>query len=57
MLTDAIIIYDRDKFIEKVLERLWLKLKGLGAKKVKLKDGSWLWMLKPDIKPGEVVEI
>jgi hypothetical protein len=33
------------------------KLKKLGSKKVVLPDSSWYWDLKPDMKPGEVIEI
>jgi predicted nucleotidyltransferase len=57
MLTDAIILYDEDEFMANVLKRLWEKLVKLGAKKIKLEDGSWAWILKPNIKVGEVIEI
>ena len=57
MLTDAVILYDKNHFMEGVLRKLWRKLKSLGTRKVRLKNGSWLWILKPDIKLGEVVEI
>ena len=44
-------------FMEKVLSGLEKRLKRLGAKRVFLKDGSWYWDLKPDVKKGEVIEI
>jgi len=31
-----------------------MRLKELGAKRVERK-GSWFWILKPDLKPGEIV--
>ena len=33
------------------------RLDELKARRIYLKNGTWLWDLKPDIKPGEVVEI
>jgi len=29
----------------------------LGSRKVILGNGSWYWDLKPDWKPGEVIEL
>lgn len=57
VLTDGIILYDKNDFMRKVLNRMQRKLTKLGAKKVYLKDGSWMWILKPGLKPGEVIEI
>ncbi len=57
MLTDAVILYDKDDFMVKVLGRLRRRLESLGARKLRLKDGSWMWILKPDIRLGEAVEI
>lgn len=57
LLTDSIILYDRDGFMEGVLKDLREKLARLGAKKVKLEDGSWMWVLKPGLRVGEVIEV
>lgn len=57
MVEDGVIIFDKNKFIETILSGFGKKLKQLGAKRVFLKDGSWYWDLKPDIKRGEIVEI
>lgn len=57
MIEDGIIIFDREGFIGKVLSSLRNRLRELGARRVFLKDRSWYWDLKPDIKKGEVVEI
>jgi len=53
---DGIIIYDRDRFLKKVLESLRRKLEALGAKRIKTKKG-WYWILKPDLKFGEELKI
>jgi hypothetical protein len=29
----------------------------LGSRRVELADGSWYWDLKPDWRPGEVVDL
>ncbi|MGC8849398.1 MAG: nucleotidyltransferase domain-containing protein [Candidatus Bathyarchaeia archaeon] len=57
MVDDAVILLDRDGFIENILMGLKKRLRALKAKRVYLGDGSWFWDLKPDIKRGEVVEI
>lgn len=56
MTEDAYIVYDKGGFFEGVLEDVRRRLKRLGAVKVKAKKGYY-WILKPDAKPGEVVEI
>jgi len=54
---DAEILHDPDAFFEKRLSRLRKKLDELGSKRVFLEDGSWYWILKPDLKPGETFEL
>lgn len=56
MVEDASILFDRNGFFSKVLERLRNRLKELGAKRV-WKGNAWYWVLKPDYKPGEVIEL
>ena len=56
MVEDAVVLYDKDMFFETILERLRKRLKELGAKRIWVGD-KWYWMLKPDIRFGEVVEI
>lgn len=55
LTTDSIILYDTGILVEE-LAKIKKRLKELGSKKVKIKD-SWFWILKPDIRPGESVEI
>ncbi len=38
-------------------EALRRRLRELGAEKVTLPDGRWYWDLKPDWRPGEVIEL
>lgn len=56
MVEDAELLYDRGGFFQGVLQRLRRRLKELGAKRV-FRGTRWYWVLKPDIKPGEVFEL
>lgn len=56
MVEDAVILYDREGFFRKVLERLAKRLRELGAERVKC-GKLWYWRLKRDYKFGEVIEI
>jgi len=57
ILTDGVILYDRDEFMGNHLGKLKHRLEVLGAKKVYLPSGRWYWDLKPGYKLGESVEI
>ena len=56
-MEDGKILYDRDDFFQERLSTLKRRLQELGSKKVYLKDGSWYWVLKPDLKLGEIFEL
>lgn len=56
MIYDSLILYDIDEFFNKIMERLKNRLKELGSKRI-FKGNRWYWLLKPDIKPGEIFEI
>lgn len=56
LTTDALILYDRG-ILKKEIEKLKNRLNELGSQKRVLPDGRWYWVLKPDLKWGEVVEI
>lgn len=56
MVEDARILYDKNEFFSKRLERLRKRLRELGAKRV-WKGNIWHWVLKPDYQPGEVIEL
>jgi len=51
------ILYDPKCVMKNLLKDFNKKLKDLGAKKIVFEDGKWCWDLKPDWKPGEIVEI
>ena len=53
---DAVILYDRDRFFEKVLERFRKRLQELGARRI-WRGKVWYWEIKPDLKWGETFEL
>ena len=57
IVTDGIIMYDTDDFIENKMKNLRKKLKKMGSKKIYIDDKRYYWDLKPDLKPDEVFEI
>jgi len=57
VVEEGIIIYDKDDFFKKRLERIGKRLKELGSKRIFCKDNSWYWILVPDLRLGEVFEI
>jgi predicted nucleotidyltransferase len=56
MVEDASILYDQNGFFSKILDRLRNRLKELGAKRV-WTGNVWHWVLKPDYRPGDVIEL
>jgi len=56
MVEDAKMLLDRDGFFGAVLERLRKRLKELGSKRI-WQGNAWYWDLKPDYKPGDVIEL
>ncbi len=56
MVNDSIIIYDKNDFFKRKIENLKIKFKKLGSKRVFL-GTRWYWILKPDLKPGEIIEL
>ncbi|NIN92467.1 MAG: nucleotidyltransferase domain-containing protein [Candidatus Aenigmarchaeota archaeon] len=56
MVEDSKILFDRDNFFSGLIAQLRARLKALGAKRV-WKGSAWYWILKPDIKAGEVFEV
>jgi len=57
VVEDGILLLDRDRFFENVLTSMRSRMRELGSRRVFLPDGSWYWDLKPDFRPGDVVEI
>ncbi|HXG15818.1 MAG TPA: nucleotidyltransferase domain-containing protein [Calidithermus sp.] len=56
LVEDAHLLYDRDGFFAGVLARLRQRLAELGAERRRLGRVRY-WVLKPDLAPGEVVEL
>ena len=56
MVYDAIILFDRDDFFKKVLDRLRKRLEELGARRIRL-GKLWYWVLKEKYRFGEVIDI
>jgi predicted nucleotidyltransferase len=56
MTEDARILYDRDEFFARRLDRLRERLAQLGSRRIWL-GNAWYWDLKPDYNPGEIFEL
>ncbi len=56
MVDDARILYDRDGFLENLLDRMRQRLAALGSRRV-WRGNSWYWVLKPDLAPGETITL
>lgn len=57
MTEDAIILYDKDRFMEKVLTELRAELLKLGAKRIFIDKENWYWDLKPGYRFGEEIMV
>lgn len=57
IVEDGIILLDRGRFFEQILDEMRERMRILGSRRVYLADGSWYWDLKPSFRFGEVVEI
>ncbi|MCZ7357584.1 MAG: nucleotidyltransferase domain-containing protein [Candidatus Methanoperedens sp.] len=57
MIDDSVILFDKDNFFKNRLKELKNRLIQLGSRKVTLKDNTWYWQLKPDLKAGEILEL
>ncbi|MDI7249438.1 MAG: hypothetical protein QME93_05145 [Bacillota bacterium] len=55
MAYEAILLYDRDGFFASLLAGLRERLAAMGAKRRRLGRITY-WDLKPDFRPGEVIE-
>jgi hypothetical protein len=52
----GVVSYDREGFLAGVLEDIRERLRQLGGRRVRTRKGYY-WVLKPDAKPTEVVEV
>ncbi len=56
MTEEVLILYDEGDFLKNYLAKLKERLKALGAVKKRL-GGGWYWVLKPDYRPGDIIEL
>ena len=56
ILVEGMLLFDIG-VLESRLTALRERLNALGSKRVALPDGTWYWDLKPDWKPGEIIEL
>nr|WP_202798144.1 hypothetical protein [Methanocella conradii] len=56
MVEDAVIVYDKDGFFGKVLEKVRERLRELGSRRIRM-GKKWYWVLKPDYHFGDVIRI
>jgi predicted nucleotidyltransferase len=57
MTEDAIILYDKDRFLEKVLTEFKAELLRIGARRVFIGDEKWYWDLKPGYRFEEEITL
>lgn len=57
MLSHRAVLYDAEGFFQSLMKKLEEALKALGTIRIEHSDGTYLWFLKPDIAPGELIEI
>ncbi|MEQ9713913.1 MAG: nucleotidyltransferase domain-containing protein [Candidatus Asgardarchaeum sp.] len=53
---DGIILYEKENFLTKTMEKIRQKLLNLGAKRIEIPNKGYYWVLA-DIKAGEVIEL
>ena len=57
MLSHRAVLYDAEDFFQNLMKKLKEALKALGTLRIERPDGTYFWYLKPDITPGESIEI
>jgi predicted nucleotidyltransferase len=57
MVEDSYVLHDRGKFFARKLDEMRERLREPGSRRIRLKDGTWYWDLKPDLEPGEVFSL
>ena len=56
MTQEVEILFDRDGYFRKIRDRLKKRLQELGSQRI-WKGKMWYWVLKPDLRPGEVIDL
>jgi len=57
MLSHRAVLYDVEAFFQNLMEKLREALEALGTIRIERPNGEYFWFLKPDIAPGESIEI
>ncbi len=57
IMDHGMLLRDRHGFLSEKIKRLKGILERYGSQKILFNDGSWAWDLKPDWRPGDVIEI
>jgi predicted nucleotidyltransferase len=53
----GMVLYDPESLLERELNAVRRRMAELGSRRIDLPDGGWYWDLKPDWRPGEVVDL
>ena len=53
----GVVLYDPESVLDRELRAVRRRIAELGSKRIELPDGSWHGDLKPDWRPGEVVDL
>lgn len=53
---DGIILYDKNGFLNGVLDKFRRKMEALGSMRIVLPNGKFYWLLKRDFNVGEVID-
>jgi predicted nucleotidyltransferase len=53
----GVVLYDPERVLETELEAVRARLRALGSKRIERPDGTWYWDLKPDWRPGQIIEL
>jgi hypothetical protein len=56
MIEDSVVLVDRAGVLRTRLDRLRARLAELGAQRI-WRGNAWYWDLKPDYRPGDVIEL
>lgn len=56
LVEEAVLLHD-DGTVRTKLDQLRARMRTLGSRKIVLDDGTYYWLLKPDLRFGEVIEL
>ncbi len=57
MISYRAVLCDAEDFFQNLMKKLKEALEALGTVRIERPDGTYFWFLKPDIAPGESIEI